>query len=757
MLGTLLCASQIAANVPLSLTPAGGETPLTLPAEITLALPGEHNFEISLPDPTAWLGADSVDFTIEWPADAPPQSRAMMWFKDRDHYWHQNLLPAPLTPGTTNLLSFACDSNAEGWQAPGYSIKWHQRIKLNPISVGIRIFADTPCTNKCVLVSATLITKPSTTPPIIHLPGALTRTPQVLELYEARFDLPDRYTNPFDPAEIDAGAYVATPDGTTNTIHAFYYQPHYRLEDEVGKPVEPAGRPEWRLRYCPRTEGNYTISLYAKDKFGSVVLTNALKFTAVPAAEDAQRFIRVSKIDPRFFEFDDGALYYPVGHNVRSASDARMDDKFPWIFRHDEGTTTYRSYFSKMQQAGENWAEVWMSAWSLGLEWTEGISRYHGAGDYHMGHAWELDHVMDLARKHRIYVNLVLNYHGRISSWCDPEWHLHPYNKATPGGWLTMPLEFFSDPRAIEMQKRFCRYTQARWGWSPNIFGYELCSEINLTGHETHHRTHFDPSVVTWCRVLGEYFREIDPYRHLVSSHISNDYRLLNPEICKLEVMDFIPLDAYHHTQPERIIRLTAETADISAQYNKPMLITEFGGSPMAAGLEHLKIELHSALWAGACAPLSGTPMLWWWQVIDENNLYHEFTSFRHFIEDVDPRNPQARTTPVALSGSEKAPAPVVKSMDAFSIVAPESARAYIFTRRFPRGDEPAREIEGLTATLSGLTPGIFRVQIYDTSNGKVVRKFDLRTTEANLAVPLPRFKNDCAVKATLLTPLAKK
>jgi len=62
-----------------------------------------------------------------------------------------------------------------------------------------------------------------------------------------------------------------------------------------------------------------------------------------------------------------------------------------------------------------------------------------------------------------------------------------------------------------------------------------------------------------------------------------------------------------------------------------------------------------------------------------------------------------------------------------------------------------------LTVTVSGMTPGIFRVEVCETSTGNPVRRFDVRTADGALTVPLPPFSPDCAFKAHLLTPLAAK
>ncbi len=749
-----LTTDMKAGNIPLSVTKDDKEKVLTLPCEIELAFPGERNFSLTAPDPSVWTKAKLLRLTLEWPVQAPQYTGSLSWLKDRNHYWHQFVGDQPLQPGATNVVDIPLHAGAVGWQTPGHSLAWHHRILLNPQSVGFRVFSDTSFTGKCVLVSATLETaEQQGTPEIANL-KLLSDEPGVLSMCEMRFDLPDRYDNPFDPAQIDVQAVITNPSGKTNQVTGFFYHSHYRLEDELGKPVEPDGRPEWRVRFCPLEPGRHIIEIRAKDVIGENAEPAVLEVDVAPASKNALQFVRISTKDPRYFEFSDGSLYYPIGHNVRSATDARMDDKFPWRFRHEEGSTAYRRYFDQMRTNGENWAEIWMSSWSLGLEWTEGVSGYHGAGDYHMGNAWELDRVVELAQQHGIYINLVFNYHGRISSWCDPEWHLHPYNKKTPGGWLTEPLEFFSDPKAIEMQKRFIRYTHARWGWAPSIFGYELCSEINLTGHETHHKTHYEPSVVEWCRVLGRYIKEIDDYGHLVSAHVSNDYKFLNPEICEMPEMDFNPLDAYHHSNPETIIPLLSATAKANT-YNKPILITEFGGSPMAAGLEHLMLEQHAALWAGVCTPLAGTPMFWWWQVVDENNLYPRYRAIAEFMKDVDPRDTNSKevNTKLDLANADSGDKKLLKKFGSLCTASASTARGYIYPLKFSALTEETPETGGLKIYIEGIQSGLYRVTFHETVKGKEIRKFDVRADDGYIGIPVPAFRNDIAFKVRCITP----
>lgn len=749
----LPCASALAAhtaNVPVQMMPEEKAAPVPLPAELPLQFPTERNIHFSSTNEMVWIDADSLQVAVTLPTNAPSRVRALAWFKDRDDFWHQYLLPQTLVAGTTNLLSVPLAADAAGWNTPGHSAAWHYRVRIRPQSVGVRLFAyEDAFTGSCQVVSAHLVTRPPSGAPAISNIRQLTTAPRVWEKFELSFQLPDRYENPFDPSQVDVSAVIYTPSGATNTIHAFYYQPCYRLEDELGHPVEPDGKPEWRIRYCPREPGVYRGSLVARDKWGEVSLTEAVHFTAQPPAPGKHGFVRASAKDPRYFEFDDGAFYFPIGHNTRSASDSRMDDKFPWIFRRDEGPSVYSRYFKRMQENGEDWAEVWMSAWSLGLEWAEGIGGYHGVNDYHLGNAWELDQVLKLADRHGLRVNLVLNYHGRISSSFDPEWQHHPYNKVNARGWLTHSMEFFEDPQALEMQRRFIRYTQARWGWDPTVFSYELCSEVNLCGEKSHQKANFEPPIVKWTQLMGAYLKEIDLNRHLVTSHVSYDYRTWNPEICNMPEMTYNAVDAYSFSRAEYIAELCVATYNTGAGFKKPVLITEFGGSPMAAGMAHLLREQHLGIWSAACLPMGGIPMFWWWQVIDEQNLYPRYAAVRKFVEGQDFRDPAANYVSIPVGVKKDGNAARAKHYTIIATASQEYARGFLYAPVH----QPAVPIDDFMVTLKNFKPGVYHVEFFNTYKSGLLRKFDLRTeTDGTLIISVPRFTGDCAFRVKWFT-----
>lgn len=177
----------------------------------------------------------------------------------------------------------------------------------------------------------------------------------------------------------------------------------------------------------------------------------------------------------------------------------------------------------------------------------------------------------------------------------------------------------------------------------------------------------------------------------------------------------------------------------------------------MAAGREHLMIEQHAAIWSGACVPLAGVPLFWWWQVVDENDLYSRYTAVKKFMTDIDPREPLAKRVKVDLVMAEKGNPKLLKQWAALGTADPASVRGYVYPLKFARSGETPLQIEYVSAVVEGMTPGIFRVEVFNTDTGVSLRRFDVRASEGKLEIPLPQGLPDCAFKAKLLTPLVAK
>ncbi len=756
--GLLLAMPVRAGAIPLRVASDGNRPAEALPLTVPVQLPSENSWYLRPFQASNWLDAKALQYSIRWPTNAPADAQTMLFVIDRDDRWYQALQERPLVPGRVNTFEVPLTSGALVWQPVGHAAAWHYRVRLNPKAVGLRIFGRTNYVGSCVLLSASLLPNDPWPAPVIARVRPSAPEAACFQLYEVSFELPDRYADPFDPAQIDVSAVFTTPDGQPVPVNGFYYQSFYRQRDATQNATPQAqGRPEWRVRFCPRTPGAYRYTLRVRDAYGQAEWKEG-RFTATPA--EGPRFVRVSPVDRRYFDFDNGALFYPIGHNVRSAYDSRMDDKFPWKLRHPEGTLAYERFFRDMAAAQENLVEIWSCAWSLGLEWSDVIPGYHGSGDYNLSNAWELDRVLDQARQQRMRVNLVLNNHGRVSSWLDVEWGDNPYH-VSRGGWLRNAIDFFSDARAIDMQRRLYRYYIARWGWDSTIFAWELFSEVNLTGHQTNQRTADDPRVVEWHRVMGAFFHAEDPNRHLVTTHISADYTMQNPDLCKLPELDACAVDAYHYAQPSQIIAVLQGTANFNNAFDKPILVTEFGGSPMAAGLEHLKRELHAALWSSTCIPLAGTPLFWWWQLIEERNLYSEYAAIARFLQGMDPRNPALKPVAPGLRFADEGDEKIGERLQVVAMSSGTNAIGWIYApEAFSQNVTPAGAEGGAWPTISRLQvvfgsfqDGLCRVEFVDTATGTVCHRGDVRASGGQLKLAVPGFTRDIAFRVASLPP----
>jgi hypothetical protein len=479
-------------------------------------------------------------------------------------------------------------------------------------------------------------------------------------------------------------------------------------------------------------------------------------------------FVRVSRSDPRYFEFDDNSYFFPIGHNIRSPFDVRTDQQFPWKQRWPEGSAAYSRYFRDMNRNGENFVEIWSAAWSLGLEWTPVSPGYHGIGQYNLRNAWEMDQVMDSADKFGMYLNVVIHNHGKFSTFVDEEWAANPFNIAN-GGYLSLPEDYFTDPRAVRDFQNLMRYMIARWGYSTRVFAWELWSELNLTGSErVDHRAHRLPEVVEWHRAMGRWFRLADPYRHLVTTHYSGDFRTQNPAITALPEIDHASVDAYH-SDPRalRIVNLIRETAVNNNTFEKPVMITEFGGQSMAQqGFDHIDCAHHAALWASTCTPCGGTPLFWWWMIVEEESLYGRYAALARFMKGEDRRGPTKRAgaswdhpedggTPRALVTGDNGHARI-----AVMYYGDDTGMlGWIYDQdRFDFVSEATlKPVTGLSLSIGGLLDGPYRVEFWDTREGKIVETADVEAKNTLIRVALPPLARDMAFKVKPASSQQKK
>ena len=180
-------------------------------------------------------------------------------------------------------------------------------------------------------------------PAIRSVVASASTVPQFGKL-ELTVDLTATYDNPFDSEQVDLTAKMTAPSGKHIVVPGFFYQPYrnrHAGEDSRRPLLEPAGAPCWKVRFTPTEVGKHEYVIRLRNRFDEVddeVHSAPASFVAV--ASDAPGFLRVSRTNSRYFEFDNGQPFFAVGQNLQN----------DW---------PYYSHSRRLAAGGANCARVW--------------------------------------------------------------------------------------------------------------------------------------------------------------------------------------------------------------------------------------------------------------------------------------------------------------------------------------------------------------------------------------------------------------
>lgn len=430
---------------------------------------------------------------------------------------------------------------------------------------------------------------------------------------EIRIDLQGTYSNAFDSDEIEVNGEFTGPDRKLITVPAFYFQDYSRSTEGGSEHLGPSGKPEWRLRFAPTQVGRYTLRVTAREKGGAQAHSEQVTFQC--SDSDAQGFVRRSPADWRYFQFDSGKAYVPIGANVCWGKD----------------TTDYDKWLPRYGAAGCSYFRVWLGpGWTmLGLEHTgEGF----GLGKLDLQHAWRLDYVLDLAAKQGLYVMLCLDSYNELRRKSEGGygcWEDTPHCSAN-GGPLKEPGEFWTNPTMLRIYRNKLRYLVARYGWDTHVLSWEFWNEVDIISANAFKAD----QVAKWHADMSDYLRSIDPWKHLQTTSFASSAG--TAAIDKLPQIDYTQTHAYglRDGAPELVSWLNKKL-----DYHKPSYIGEFGAD--AAGpdrkVDPNGILLHDGMWGTLMSGSAGTAMLWWWDNhIDPGDLYYHFAAVSAFIKGID-------------------------------------------------------------------------------------------------------------------------
>lgn len=527
------------------------------------------------------------------------------------------------------------------------------------------------------------------------------------ETIELSLTLPTALLNPFDPDEIKIEGTFRSPQGQTRRVAGF-------LHSGTVSGTEAAENLLWKLRFTPETPGPWTYEIQAL-RGRELVKSPPGNFTV--SAQEHDGFVRVDAKDPYSFAFDSGRYYYPIGQNVA------------WLPMQD-----YERYFKKMSEHGENWARIWMSHWSFGIEWKP-MGTYRGLNNYNLDKAEQLDQLLALAEKYGVYLQLVFDFHGAYSSKVNPEWLNNPYNKIN-GGFLDKAEDFFTHKQAKDLYKKRLRYIVSRWGHSPHIMAWEFFNEVSYTdGYQ-------DQRVTAWHDEMSRFVRDIDPYQHLRTTSYGGEFKAGS---FGLKTIDFAQYHAYTNNIHQQLRYINSKLK----RYGKPYFVGEFG-SNTNNGVDDQDKEgsfLHAGIWSQFMHDAGGNAMPWWWDShIEPNNLYRHFGALSAFAAGID------RRLYTFEQVRERLQMPVGDTSYTFELIGLRDKGFAMYwiaeSEGMRAGGRPQLlSFKEMKVALGGFSQPSYELEFWDTRTGKILDTQTLRSEKNSLAIELPLFVSDVALK----------
>jgi hypothetical protein len=567
----------------------------------------------------------------------------------------------------------------------------------------------------------------------------LTPTPATYERIEFAI-APDRVPdNPFDPNQADLRAVVTTPSGRRLVVPGFWFQDYRRsIRNPEAQGVErievldPVGPPEWRVRFSSGEVGPHRFTFELHES-GNVRRPG--EYTVTLRRGAGRGYIRISPRNRNYLEDATGRTFFPIGENL-------------CMYERKEGTYYYDRLLDKLAKAGANYVRLWQEYYvsnnpnapsapgDAGFTGFPLETTVTGLGRYDLASAWRLDTVANACERLDMYWQIA----SEMVVWWERKlayrWQRNPYN-AVNGGPCEKPADYFTNTRARELVRRRLRYNVARWGWASHLAAWELWNEVdNLDG--------FDPAAnADWHREMGGYLKEIDPWRHLVTTSWRDRRMFALPQI------DIVQGHSYFGPEYDAAQYSLQDTDHLMRGFGKPFFFGEQGiEGPVSVDPEGK--HFHDTIWATALSGAAGTGLYWWWHnYIEPYNLYRHYKPLAQFVRGID-----------FAAHEWKAPAlsrpnlPV--TLNVYGLVAPDRALLWIHDPLAFRitGGKAVRgpDQSGASANVVGLGEGLYDVEWWSTTTGEIVARDSrdvrpLRHFGYGIELNVPEFWGDVAAR----------
>jgi hypothetical protein len=294
--------------------------------------------------------------------------------------------------------------------------------------------------------------------------------------------------------------------------------------------------------------------------------------------------------------------------------------------------------------------------------------------------------------------------------------------------------------QAITDAQHLLRYAVARWGYSTSVATWEYFNEN-------------DPGlpIERFHREVGEYLRKVDIYGHLRSTSTWHP----SARDCRDPHLDVADMHFYLRPVPDRQYSNEVDAVAGNAAWlreqapARPALLGEFGlADPQWRETREMRespeiVDFHNALWASALSGTSGTALYWWWDRLDPRNHVEHYRPLANYLAGI-PWN-TAALTPTSATISDK-------SVRIVGLQGKDRAYCWLFD---PHASWDSIVIEHrspaphaqTTLEVTGLSPGAYCIEWWDTRTGQVIEQRHLSTDDGQLQLEAPVWQRDVALK----------
>lgn len=474
--------------------------------------------------------------------------------------------------------------------------------------------------------------------------------------FEVSFTLGNSYSNPYDPSVIRVFAVFTSPNNEIDTVEAFYYK-DYALSNNNGleQATYNSQNDGWRIRFTPKHVGVWHFNIQARDVDGSVYIPffrpRYYTFTC-NSVNNADGFI--SKANSRFLKREvvrngqrQFKSYFPIGPNVA------WYDCYPYTdYTQPIGIYYYKRYIDFLS-GNANYMRIWLNRYQYlslyGPEYAPPAGQsapiVYFDSTINQKDSAELDYIIEYAAQHGIAIMPCVFSFGDFRSYNDQEpddpsvWAYNPF-KTILGG----PDDFFSNTNAKNITKNLLRYIVSRWGYATNIMCWELWNEVSNMFKECDDGTgKLQDSVLAWHNEMAHWVRINDPYKHCVSTSMGTTAKTYDTSSFNhnyplyshlFDTLDIVLQHNYQNINKAKSAEqfskvLYDKTSKAHTDYRtKPFFMGEFGFGqcdtvPKYKDKDRYGFDLHNSLWSSLFSTAIGPASFWWWQYLEDCNLFH--------------------------------------------------------------------------------------------------------------------------------------